>query len=72
MSEYLYGFDLSDEVFIHDKLTDIYYDIKNGVFDMTLPAGDNKTRFEITFIYDGFALLIQSSKICFYFFLAYI
>ena len=49
VSEYLYGFDLSDEVFIHDKLTDIYYDIKNGVFDMTLPAGDNKTRFEITF-----------------------
>jgi len=49
VSEYLYGFDLSEEVYIHDKLTNIYYDIKNGVFDMTLPAGDNKTRFEITF-----------------------
>lgn len=42
-------FDPNQKVFIHDKLTNIYYDIKNGVFDMTLPAGDNKTRFEITF-----------------------
>ncbi|WP_445715291.1 T9SS type A sorting domain-containing protein [Flavobacterium sp.] len=42
-------FDVNQEVYIHDKLTDLYYDIKNGVFDMTLPAGDNKTQFEITF-----------------------
>jgi len=49
VSEYLYGFDLSDEVFIHDKITDIYYDIKNGVFEMVLPSGDHKTQFEIKF-----------------------
>ena len=42
-------FDQNQEVYLHDKSTDIYYDIKNGVFDMTLPAGDNRTQFEITF-----------------------
>ncbi len=45
----LYGFDTNQNVYIHDKQTDIYYDIKNGMFDMDLPAGDNRTRFEITF-----------------------
>ena len=45
----LYGFDANQKVYIHDKENDIYYDIKEGMFDMTLPAGDNKTRFEITF-----------------------
>jgi len=45
----LYGFDAIQKVYIHDKENDIYYDIKDGMFDMTLPAGNNKTRFEITF-----------------------
>jgi len=44
-----FGFDDSQIVYIHDKLTDVYYNIKTGVFDMTLPIGDNRTRFEITF-----------------------
>ncbi|UGS23103.1 T9SS type A sorting domain-containing protein [Flavobacterium channae] len=43
------NFDNNQEVYIHDKQSDIYYDIKNGVFDMTMPAGDNRTRFEVTF-----------------------
>ncbi|WP_320815254.1 T9SS type A sorting domain-containing protein [Flavobacterium sp.] len=43
------GFDDAQKVYMHDKETGVYYDIKNGVFDMTMPAGDNKTRFEITF-----------------------
>ncbi|WP_445721097.1 T9SS type A sorting domain-containing protein, partial [Flavobacterium sp.] len=42
-------FDANQEVYLHDKQSDVYYDIKNGVFDMTLPAGDNRTQFEITF-----------------------
>lgn len=42
-------FDANQNVYMHDKLTGIYYDIKNNVFDMTLPAGNNTTRFEITF-----------------------
>lgn len=45
----VYDFDDNQNVYMHDKETGIYYDIKNGIFDMTLPAGDNKTRFEITF-----------------------
>jgi hypothetical protein len=45
----LYGFDDTQKVYMHDKVSGIYYDIKNGMFDITLPAGDNKTRFEITF-----------------------
>jgi hypothetical protein len=36
-------------VFIHDKTLDLYYDIKNSFFEITLPAGTYDTRFEITF-----------------------
>lgn len=36
-------------VYIHDKTAGIYFDIKNGVYDVTLPAGTNNTQYEITF-----------------------
>jgi len=36
-------------VYLHDKTTDLYYDIKNSFFDLTLPAGTYNTRYEITF-----------------------
>ncbi len=49
VGELLYGFDPSQNVYIHDKSTDLYYDIKNSEFQMTLPAGNVKDRFEITF-----------------------
>ena len=49
INELLYGFDPSQSVFIFDKQTGIYHDIKNNTFEMTLPAGNNTTRFEITF-----------------------
>jgi len=39
----------SNEVFIHDKETGVYYDIKNSEFNINLPAGENNTRFEVTF-----------------------
>ena len=42
-------FDDNQPVYLHDKQTGIYYDIKNGIFDMVMPAGDNRTRYEITF-----------------------
>ena len=45
----LYGFDAKQDVYIYDKETGIYTDIKNGIFEMTLPTGDNRSRFEITF-----------------------
>lgn len=44
------NFDPNQNVYLHDKETDIYYDIKNNMFDMTMPAGNNKSRYEITFI----------------------
>ena len=36
-------------VYLHDKTTDAYHDIKNDFFDLTLPAGVNNSQFEITF-----------------------
>lgn len=36
-------------VYLHDKTTDLYYDIKNSLYDVTLPAGTYNTRYEITF-----------------------
>ena len=45
----LINFDLAQEIFIHDKLTDEYHDIKNSFFSIALPSGINKNRFEITF-----------------------
>lgn len=39
----------AENVYIHDKETGIYYDIKNGEFSMNLPAGEIATRFEVTF-----------------------
>ncbi|MFD2891677.1 T9SS sorting signal type C domain-containing protein [Flavobacterium chuncheonense] len=43
------NFDQNQAVYVHDKVNDVYYDIKNGSFDVTLPSGSNKTDFEITF-----------------------
>lgn len=43
------NFDINQPVYLHDKQTGIYYDIKNNIFEMALPAGDNRTRFEVTF-----------------------
>ncbi|MBP6757762.1 MAG: T9SS type A sorting domain-containing protein [Flavobacterium sp.] len=36
-------------VYLHDKTTNLYYDIKNSNYDVTLPAGTYNTRYEITF-----------------------
>lgn len=36
-------------VYVHDKATNAYYDIKNSLFDVTLPAGTNTTQYEIAF-----------------------
>ncbi|MFV8364508.1 T9SS type A sorting domain-containing protein [Flavobacterium sp. ZT3P35] len=39
----------TNAVYLHDKTTDKYHDIKNSFYDLTLPGGVNNTRFEITF-----------------------
>jgi hypothetical protein len=43
------NFTESESVFLHDKISDVYYDIKNSFHDLTLAAGVNNTQFEITF-----------------------
>lgn len=45
----LINFDLANNIYIHDKELDTYYDIKNDSYSITLPPGINATRFEITF-----------------------
>lgn len=37
-------------VYLHDKTTNLFYDIKNSFYDLTLPAGTYNTQYEITFI----------------------
>ena len=39
----------TNSVYLHDKKTDLFHDIKNSFYDLTLPAGVNNTQFEITF-----------------------
>ena len=38
-----------ENIYLHDKTTNQYYDIKNSFYDLTLPAGTYNTRYEITF-----------------------
>lgn len=42
-------FDLAENIYLHDKQTGIYYDIKNGSYNANLEAGEHTNRFEITF-----------------------
>jgi hypothetical protein len=37
------------DVYLHDKITNLFYDIKNSFYDLTLPAGTYNTQYEITF-----------------------
>jgi hypothetical protein len=41
--------DQVENVYLHDKTADVYYDIKNSFCDLTLPAGSNLNQYEITF-----------------------
>lgn len=44
------NFSGAQTVYLYDKQTDIYHDIKNNQYEMTLPAGDYNDRFEFTFV----------------------
>ena len=44
------NFDGAENIYIHDKVTDVYYDIKDNEYEMSLPEGVNNTRYEITFV----------------------
>lgn len=39
----------ANEVYLHDKITNEYYDIKNSFHEVKLPSGTNNTQYEITF-----------------------
>lgn len=39
-----------ENVYLHDKTTDDFYDLKNGFHELSLAAGTTNTRYEITFI----------------------
>ena len=43
-------------VFLHDKTTGLYHDIKNSFYDLTLAAGVYNTQFEITFKSDNLGI----------------
>ncbi len=44
------NFSDADHVYIHDKTDDSYHDIKNQVYEISLPAGIESNRYEITFV----------------------
>ncbi len=44
------NFNGASNVFLHDKETDNYYDVKNEEYQLTLPAGVYNDRFEFTFL----------------------
>lgn len=43
------NFNEAENIYLHDKEADKYFDIKNDFHELTLPAGVNNTQFEITF-----------------------
>ena len=45
----LENFNSQQPVFIYDNLTNTYNDIRNGLFEVTLPVGENHTRFSLRF-----------------------
>lgn len=49
VSDYSQFNDLAENIYLHDKSSGIYYDIKNGEYNANLAAGTHDNRFEITF-----------------------
>ena len=39
----------ANNIYLHDKISNAYYDIKNSFQEVKLPAGTNNSQFEITF-----------------------
>jgi hypothetical protein len=50
MIDELENFDTEQTVFIYDSETDIYHNIRNEIFEISLPKGKNDTRFSLRFI----------------------
>jgi hypothetical protein len=43
------NFDENQNIYIHDNVTNLYHDIKNGNFEINLPIGTFDTRFSLRF-----------------------
>ncbi len=43
------NFETEQAVFIYDKDTDTYHDLKSGKYEVNLPAGEDDTRFALRF-----------------------
>lgn len=43
------NFTEAENIYLHDKITDVYHDVKNDFYELTLPGGVNNTQFELTF-----------------------
>jgi hypothetical protein len=42
-------FDPNQPIYIHDDETDTYHEIRTTAYKVTLPQGENKTRFSLRF-----------------------
>ncbi len=42
--------DLVDHVYLHDKISESFYDITDEDYEISLPAGINNTQYELTFV----------------------
>lgn len=50
------NFDAAENVYLYDGLMDIYYNIKNNFYELTLSPGVYNNRFEITFLNNALGL----------------
>lgn len=56
------NFSAANEIYLHDKITNEYFDIKNSFHEVVMPAGVNNTQFEITFKTDKTLGIEESEK----------
>ena len=40
----------AEHVYVHDKISDLYFEITNSDYEISLPAGVNNTQYELTFV----------------------
>lgn len=60
------NFSAAQNIYIHDKDTDEYHDLKRKAFNVKMPAGTNNSRFEITFKTAASLNVIANTKANFY------
>jgi hypothetical protein len=56
------NFDQADNVYLYDKATGLYHDIKNAEYEFVLPEGIFSNRFEITFKNDALSVSVPTRE----------